>query len=122
MKREGAARLAADLGLVLDDLPVCLACLSFVSFAVRGGDEAEIRRETNAMARDIWDDGLATPARMALERAARDGVPDGQEALEEVAAHGGRSAIAKAIVRRLGEDLAAQEAARREKRGGLPVD
>ena len=38
---------------------VCLACLSFVSFAVEDGDERDIARQVRAMTPDLWEDGLA---------------------------------------------------------------
>jgi hypothetical protein len=40
-----ADEVAAALDLDLDDVPICLACLSFVSFAIDSGDEREIRRD-----------------------------------------------------------------------------
>ena len=53
-------------------------------------------------------DGLALPAQVALEQARRAGVPNAEEALADVLDRGPRSTIAKAIVRRLGADLAAR--------------
>jgi hypothetical protein len=105
VKRERAQELAAELDLDVDDIAICHACLSFVAFAVDGGDEADIRRQTNAITPDLWAEGLALPAQLALERARKRGVPDAEEALEDVVERGPRSAIAKAIVRRLGADL-----------------
>jgi hypothetical protein len=105
MKAEAADRLAAELDLDVDDIAICHACLSVVAFAVDGGDEREIRRETNRMTPDLWAEGLALPAQLALERARRRGVPDVEAALGDIASRGARSAIAKAIVRRLGADL-----------------
>jgi hypothetical protein len=62
---------ARELDLDLDDLPICLACLSFVAMAIDAGDELEIRRWTRKMTPDLWDEGLALPARLAVERAQR---------------------------------------------------
>lgn len=115
MKVEAANELASQLELDVDDVGVCHACLCFVSFAIDKGDEREIRRETTRMTPDLWADGLALPAQAALERARRAGVPHAEEALAEVLDRGPRSAIAKAIVRRLGADLAARA---RERRAG----
>jgi hypothetical protein len=108
MKTDAAAELAAELDLDVDDLAICHACLSFVSFAIDGGDEADIRRTTNRMTPDLWAEGLALPARLALERACKRGVPNAEEAIDDLARRGGRSPVAKAIVRRLGADLMAR--------------
>jgi hypothetical protein len=100
--------IAAALDLDLDDVPICLACLSFVTMAIDEGDERKIRRETNAMTPTLWEEGLAQPARLALGRAKQKGIPGAAAALSDVERHGARCAIARAIVRRLGEDLSAR--------------
>lgn len=94
-----ADKIARELDLDLDDLPICLACLSFVSLAIDKGDEREIRRWTNQMTPDLWAEGLEQPVRLALKRAGA------TQALADVERNGGRSQVAKAIVRRLGADL-----------------
>jgi hypothetical protein len=101
-----ADRLAANLELSVHDIGICHACLSFVSMAIDTGDEREIRRETNRMTPDLWADGLDVPLKMALARARERGVPNVDDAFDDVADRGPRSAIAKAVVRRLGADLA----------------
>jgi hypothetical protein len=102
----------AQLELTLDG--VCLACLSFVSFAVDGGDERRVTSEVRRMTPDLWCDGLDRQA-FAAVRAARDrGVPDAEEALADLERQGFRSGVARAIVRRLGHELAGQ--ARLERR------
>ena len=106
MNVEVADQVAADLELSVHDIGICHACLSFVSFAIDKGDEREIRRETNRMTPDLWADGLDVPLKMALARARERGVPNADKALDDVAFNGPRSAIAKAVVRRLGADLA----------------
>ncbi len=100
-----ADAFARALDIHLDDVPICLACLSFVSFAVDSGDEREIRRWTRKMTPDLWQEGLALPVRLAVERANRRGVAGAGEALADIERHGPRSATARAIVRRLGEEL-----------------
>jgi len=105
----GEARgLVSQLELDLDDIGICLACLSFVSMAIDSGDEREIRRETNRMTPDLWAEGLALPARLALERARKRGIPGADTALADIEARGGRSLVAKAIVYRLAADLSAR--------------
>jgi hypothetical protein len=101
-----AARLAAELDLEVDDLPICLACLSFVSMAIDDGDERKIRGATNSMTPYVWAEGLELPAWAALEGARDRGLPGAAEALADVAARGSRSPVARAIVRVLGEQLA----------------
>jgi hypothetical protein len=103
-----AAELAGRLGLDLDDVGVCLACLSFVSMPLGWGDEREARRATFAITPDLWEEGLAEPARLALERARTDAVPGADAGPADVEARQGRSVTARAIVRRLAEDLAAR--------------
>jgi hypothetical protein len=112
---EAANELASQLDLDVDHVGVCHACLCAVSFAIEGGDDRDIRRETNRMTPDLWADGLALPAQLALEQARRAGLPHAEEALADVLNRGPRSTIAKSIVRRLGADLAARA---REDRAG----
>ncbi len=106
MNAEIADQLAAHLELSVHDIGICHACLSFVSFAIDKGDERDIRRETNRMTPDLWADGLDVPLKMALARAQERGVPNAGAALADVEERGPRSAIAKAVVRRLGAELA----------------
>jgi hypothetical protein len=94
-----ADRIARNLDLDVDDIGICHACLSFVSFAIDEGNVREIKRWTNRMTPDLWADGLEQPARMALRRA------EEYEALEDLDRNGARSNVAKAIVRRLARDL-----------------
>jgi hypothetical protein len=106
--RAAADALAAQLDLDVDDLAICHACLSFVSFAVDSGDAREVTSWTGRMAPDLWAEGLAGPVRMALRRAQERGVANADEAIRLVDEKGGRSAVAHAIVRKLAADLAAR--------------
>ena len=101
LTRARAEQLVAALDLHLEDLAICEACLSFVTFALHSNDEREVARATAYVTPDLWADGLALPARLALERARADGVADAAVALEELELKGGRSGVAKAIVLRL---------------------
>jgi hypothetical protein len=94
-----ADRIARKLDLDVDDIGICHACLSFVSFAIAEGNVREIRRWTNKMTPDLWAEGLEQPARMALRRA------EEYEALVDLDRNGARSNVAKAIVRKLAADL-----------------
>jgi hypothetical protein len=71
---QAALKLAAQLDLDVDEVGICHACLSFVSFPLRAGDEPETRRATNEFAPILWDEGLEAPVREALERARAAGV------------------------------------------------
>ena len=102
MKPAQADELAAQLDLHVHDVPICLACLSFVVFAIDAGDEREIRLWTSRMTPDLWAEGLEQPARLAGARAAERGVPRAAEALATL---GPRSPVARAIVRRLAGQL-----------------
>jgi hypothetical protein len=112
-----ADAFARDLDLQLDDVPVCLACLSFVAFAIDTGDEREIRRWIREMTPNLWDDGLAVPVKLAVERAHRCGIHGARDALADLELHGSRSATARAIVRRLGEQLSARAKGDRQHMG-----
>ena len=98
-KRADALARKLDIGL---DVGICHACLSFVSFALDGGTPAQIAGAITRMAPDLW---LREPALAAVRRARKDGVPDADEALADLLARGPRSSTARAIVRRLAEDL-----------------
>lgn len=102
-----AEALAAQLDVGLDG--VCLACLSFISAALDGGDEADVRRWTRRMTPSLWDDGLDRQILDAVGRASDEGVPDADVALEELNRIGPRSGVARAVVRRLAEELARWE-------------
>jgi hypothetical protein len=103
-----AAALAAALELDVDDLAICHACLSFVSFAIDSGNERKVAGSITRMAPDLWAEGLSQPARLALERARKLGVPNAEEAIAAVAESGPRSQVARAIVRHLAADLSAR--------------
>jgi hypothetical protein len=97
--------LAVELDLDVDQVGICFACLSFVSLALDSGDEREIRRNTLRVTPDLWAEGLALPARLALERALARGVKDAECALADVDQAGPRTTIARAIVRQLALQL-----------------
>jgi hypothetical protein len=103
-----AADLAAALDLDVDDIGICLACLSFVSFALDSGNERKVAGEITRIAPDLWVEGLAQPVRMALQRAWERGVANAGAAIAEVEASGPRSRTVRAIVRRLAADLSAR--------------
>jgi hypothetical protein len=100
--RARADAVVKELELNLD-CGICHACLSFVSFALDGGDSAvgEIRRMTPV----IWDEGLAEHALAAVRLACDRDVPYAAVALADLELNGGRSATARSIVRHLAEAL-----------------
>jgi hypothetical protein len=104
-----AAAVTARLRLDLDD-GICFACLWFVSTAIHKGDEREVRRQVRHMTPSLWHDGLDEQAFAAVREACAAGVPDAELALADLEAKGGRSLFARAIVRRLGAELAEREA------------
>ena len=107
-----ADALAARLELDLDK--VCHACLCFVSFALDEGEPREITRQLRRMTPDLWDDGLDAQALAAAEQACELGFMDAREALADLQLHGGQSIVARAIVRRLAEELSARTRRRLE--------
>jgi len=106
--RAEAAALAASLELDVDDIAICHACLSFVSFAIDSGDERKVAGSITRMAPDLWAEGLSQPVRLSLERVRKLGVANAEEAIAAVAKSGPRSQVARAIVRRLAADLSAR--------------
>jgi len=103
-----AEALAAELDLDVDDVAICHACLSFVSFALDSGDEHEVAGSIRRIAPDLWAEGLELPVRLALERAGKRGVRNAEEAIGVVDERGARSVVVRAIVRRLAADLSAR--------------
>jgi len=103
-----ATLLAARLDLDLDDTPICLACLSFVSLPLGAGKLREARSGARQMSFDIWAEGLEQPALLALRRARDEGIADAEAGLADVDERGGRSLMVQAIVWHLAGDLAAR--------------
>ena len=106
MTKELADHIAAALDLDVAEMPICYACLSFVSWPLHDERRAEARRAARRVAPDLWDEGLEQPALDALRCAADAGVPDAKLALLDAQTNRGRSAIAPAIVFRLATQLA----------------
>jgi len=100
-----AAELAARLDLNVHDIPICLACLSFVALPIGQGDEREARSWARRMAPDLWAEGLEQPVRLALRPAQQAGVAGAEAAIANVEAHGPRGVAVREIVLRLGRDL-----------------
>jgi hypothetical protein len=103
--RAAADALADQLDLDVDDLAICHACLSFVSFAIDSRDDREVTLWTRRIAPDLWAEGLAEPVRMALHRARERGVADVDEAIRLVDEKGPRTQVVWAIVRKLAAEL-----------------
>jgi hypothetical protein len=108
LDRTRAAKLAAKLDVHVHEIPICLPCLSFVVFPLDSGDERELRRATLHFTPILWDEGLAEPARLALERARVRRVKDADRAVADVDARGARTTIARAIVHVLALQLVAE--------------
>jgi hypothetical protein len=104
MTLHAARKLAADLEIGLD-APICLACLSFVSMAIDGGNPREVAGQVRSMAPILWDEGLSEAALAAARQAEQKGRAAGAAALADLEQHGGRSAVARAIVERLAHEL-----------------
>jgi hypothetical protein len=104
-----AKELAGRLDLNVHDMPICLACLSFVSTSL--DDEREARSWARRMAPDLWAEGLEQPVRLALQRARERGVPKAAQAIANVEARGPRGVVVREIVLLLGRQL--REHARR---------
>jgi len=105
LDRRRAEASVSALDLDVDAIGICHACLSFVSIALDDGDEREIKRQTLRLTPVLWDEGLSLPLRLALEGARASGVEDAARALDDVDGFGARTAIARAVVRRLALQL-----------------
>lgn len=83
----------AKLGLDVDRIGICQACLSFVSMSL--DDPKEARHWAFEMTPFLWDEGLREPALEAVR------MLGDHEALADLEANGGRSRTARAIVMHL---------------------
>jgi hypothetical protein len=101
-----ADELAARLDL--DPDRVCHACLCIVSFALDAGQRHEIADALTRTTPDLWDDGLERQALSAAARACELGIPNACDALADLERRGAKSIVARAIVRRLAEELSAR--------------
>jgi imidazolonepropionase-like amidohydrolase len=113
LDRPRAWELATTLDLDMNEVGICLACLTFVAFPLDRGDEREVRRYTLQFTPLLWVEGLERPARSALERAREGGSKDADRALADVDQAGSRTTIARAIVRVLAQQMVAEMRARR---------
>jgi hypothetical protein len=99
--RSFAARLEIDVRRA----NVCLACLSFVSWPVGEGDEREALSWARKMTPDLWHEGLSEYALPLVAAARAEGVRDAEAAFADLDARGAQSAVARALVLRLADDL-----------------
>ena len=97
----------ANIDVPLDS-SVCSACLGMVSIALDFGDAKDVAHELRRMTPDLWGDGLSEIALAAVREARDRGVAGADLALAELEAGGGRSAVARAIVRKLASELSRQ--------------
>lgn len=91
-----------DIGI---DIPICYACLSFVSLSLDRDDPGEARHWARRLAPDLWCEGLEEPALASVRRACARGEPHAAEALADLEERGGRSPVAWAIVLKLAAEL-----------------
>jgi hypothetical protein len=108
LTRSEAKQIVAALDLSLD-IPICFACLSFVSMAIDGGDARDVAHEVAQMTPVLWDEGLAEPALAAAREGVQRGVAGADRVLADLEEHGRRSPAARAIVERLGALLCEAE-------------
>lgn len=109
MTKEAATTLAESLPIGLGSHGVCPACLSFVAFALDSEDERRVAGQVTSISPVLWGEGLDVTVRAALEVAARAGDDRAREGLRELDERRFRSAIFRAVVRRLALELHAVE-------------
>ena len=105
LPRRRADRLAAALCLDVGSARICLACLSFVSFALERGDRHEVQGQLMQVTENMWHEGLAEHALAAVRDGCDRGLRDATWALADLEEHGGRTPIARAIVLCLAKQL-----------------
>ena len=101
-----ARTLVSQLEVDVSRTSICYACLCVVSFPLDAGDERRAVYEARSMTPVLWHEGLAEYALAVVRQAAEARVRDAAPALEELERRGGRSAVARALVLRLADDLA----------------
>lgn len=106
MTAASAREFVRELGLDVDKLPICLACLSIVSMQIDSGKPRRINGAVRQMTPDLWAEGLELSAWTALEEARDRGVDGAEAAIGDVLRRGSRGNVARAIVRLLAEQLA----------------
>jgi hypothetical protein len=102
-----ATALARRLEIPFDG--ICLACLSFVSSAVRSGDARDVHTWVRRMTPELWSDGLDEIVTEALVRHSDREDADAVEAHADVVRDGSRTTIARAVVLDLALRLAEHE-------------
>lgn len=107
LSKQEVDELVLALDVSLNDVRVCLACLTFVSFPLDLGQDQKAAGAARRLAPNFWAEGLALPVQAALERARKRGVPGAAEAIAEVEERGPRARIVAAVIRQ----LAAQQVA-----------
>jgi hypothetical protein len=108
LDRKRADAVAATLDIDVHETGICLPCLSFVSFPLDRGEQSKVRGAEREFTPILWDEGLAEPARAALERACERGVRNADRALADVDRAGAKTPIARAIVCVLALQLVAE--------------
>jgi hypothetical protein len=100
-----ASSLLDSLELSLDNVMLCPACLGSIAVELDHGDAHSLREALRMFVPLLWEEGLETVVRDALDRARREGVPGATEALLTVARYADRAVIVEAIVLRLAREL-----------------
>jgi hypothetical protein len=104
--KRSATQLARMLDVGLRSPGVCPACLSFVAFEIEDGTEQRVAGQITFVAPLLWDEGLGESVRRALRAAVRDCASGARDALQDLETRRARSAIFRAVVRRLAAELA----------------
>lgn len=102
-----AEALAGSLDVGLGSPGVCPMCLSLVATELDRPDGRAVAGRITMVASTLWAEGLGEVVRDAVERKARSGVAGAADALHDLEARSFRSAIFRAVVRRLARELEA---------------
>jgi hypothetical protein len=100
-----AALLARRLSVGLGSPGVCYPCLGEVAFELKEEGDGSAERY---VVPTLWIEGLGATVTAALERAVAVGLPDADEALDDLRSRGPRSTIFREVVRRLARELDAE--------------
>ena len=102
MDAKAAGSLAEKLSVGLGSHGVCYPCLGLVADELTAGDGREAERW---VVPTLWAEGLGITVTAAVERAVELELLDAAAARDDLKARGCRSAIFRAVVRRLAREL-----------------
>ncbi len=87
------------------DSRICFMCVGIVSMALESGSRRKLNGALQSMTPQLWHDGLSEIALEIAKAGVDRGVAGADAALADLETRGGHGPVARAIVRRLAEEL-----------------